>query len=77
VTTRVSGMEDYIRDGENGLLVERGARAFASALERLLDDPGLFARLKANARPSSAPYDWVRIAQQYREAFERILAEGA
>lgn len=77
LTTRVNGMEDFVRDGENGLFVERDAQAFAAALERLLDDDGLFARLQANARPSSEPYDWPRIAQQYREAFERILAEGA
>ncbi len=77
LTTRVNGMEDFVRDGENGLFVERDGQAFARALERLLDDEVLFAHLQANARPSSEPYDWPRVAQQYREAFERILAEGA
>ncbi len=76
VTTRVSGLEDYVRHEENGLFVDRDPGAFAAALERLLENEALLARLRANARPSSAGYDWRTIAQRYREAFGRILAEG-
>lgn len=50
VATRVAGTRDYLRDGENGLLVEPGdAPALAQAVNRLLGDPALAARLAENA----------------------------
>jgi glycogen synthase len=50
VATRAAGTVDYIRDGENGLLVEPGdAPAMANAIQRLLDDPALADRLTAAA----------------------------
>jgi glycosyltransferase involved in cell wall biosynthesis len=53
VATRVGGIPDAVRDGRDGLLVPpRDARALAIALARLLDDPGLAARLGAAARAS-------------------------
>jgi len=46
VASRSGGITDIIRDGENGLLVpESDAGALAAAVDRLLDDPGLAARL--------------------------------
>jgi len=40
VATRAVGTRDYVRDGENGLLVEPGdARGLADAVKRLLENP--------------------------------------
>ena len=48
VATRATGTVDYVRDGENGLLVEPGdAPALAAAVNRLLQDSALAARLAA------------------------------
>ena len=50
VATRAAGTVDYVRDGENGLLVEPGdAPALALAIRRLLQDPALARRLAATA----------------------------
>ena len=50
VATRSIGTADYIRDGENGLLVAPGdASALANAIDRLLRDPALAHRLAAQA----------------------------
>jgi glycosyltransferase involved in cell wall biosynthesis len=46
VTTRRRGMADHLGDGVNALFVPAGdARALATAVERLLADPGLRARM--------------------------------
>lgn len=50
VATRATGTLDYVRDGENGLLVEPGdAPAQAAGVNRLLRDSALAARLAATA----------------------------
>lgn len=51
VATRVSGHEDVVRDGVTGLLVPAGdVQALASALQRMVDDPGLRERMGAAGR---------------------------
>lgn len=54
VATRAVGTADYVRDGENGLLVEpNDAPALADAIERLLRNPDLARRLAATALEDS------------------------
>ncbi len=77
VATRVGGIVDLVRDGENGLLVEpRNPRALAEALVRCLSDRALAGRLAAAARPSVHP--WLATPEEYarrvRELVERVLA---
>lgn len=51
VATRVGGVPELVRDGETGLLAPAGdARGLADAMERLLRDAALRARLGAAAR---------------------------
>jgi len=46
VATRISGIPELVKDGETGLLVPPAdARALATAIERLIRDPALRARL--------------------------------
>jgi glycosyltransferase involved in cell wall biosynthesis len=51
VATRVSGNEDLVEDGENGLLVPPGdPAALAAAIRRLVDDPALASRMGERSR---------------------------
>jgi glycosyltransferase involved in cell wall biosynthesis len=55
IGSRVDGIPDLVRDGENGLLVEPGdAAALAEALVRVLADRGLATKLGAAAREGVA-----------------------
>jgi glycosyltransferase involved in cell wall biosynthesis len=48
IATATGGIPEWLADGETGLLTPPGdVRALASALQRLLDDPGLRARMGA------------------------------
>jgi colanic acid/amylovoran biosynthesis glycosyltransferase len=74
ISTRLSGIPELVRDGENGLLVpERDATALAAAMERLGADPTLAAQLAAEGRQTvRAQYDRARngaaLAQLFRAA---------
>jgi len=75
VATRVGGIPDLVRDGENGLLVEPGDTAgLADALIRILSDRPLAERLAARARKSAEP--WLATPEEYaaklREAVLRL-----
>jgi glycosyltransferase involved in cell wall biosynthesis len=75
VASGIPPMTEFIRDGETGLLAPpRDAAAIAAALERLIDDPALAARLAARARDEvRARFSAEAVADQYR----RFLAEVA
>ncbi len=50
IASRVGGLPEAVEHGENGMLVENTARAVATAMRRLLDDPALARRLGAEGR---------------------------
>jgi len=64
VATRVGGIVDLVRDGENGLLVPANdPAALAEALVRVLSDRSLAGRLAAAARPSAE--SWLATPEDY------------
>jgi glycosyltransferase involved in cell wall biosynthesis len=57
VASRVGGIPEAVREGDNGLLVPpHDAPALAAALARVLDDAGLRARLGKRARMTVAQH---------------------
>jgi glycosyltransferase involved in cell wall biosynthesis len=75
VASRVGGIEDYLRDGENGLFIERDADDIAAKLDRVLGDEGLRARFREQGIKTAANYSWDKIAQQYLRLFDQLMAE--
>lgn len=78
VATRADGARQYVRDGENGLLCPiDDVTALASCLRRVLDEPGLAARLIAGG---SAAYqaDFTReiVTDRLLAAYSRCLELG-
>jgi len=72
VGTRGGGIEDLVRDGENGLLVPPDdPEALAGALVRVLSDRALAERLAVAARPSVEP--WVVTPEEYARRLQALL----
>jgi glycosyltransferase involved in cell wall biosynthesis len=71
VATAVGGVPGVVEDGESGLLVPPGdAAALAAAIERLLDDPQLRARLAEKAREKvEREFSERAMVQGYEEAY--------
>ncbi len=71
----VGGIEDYLRDGENGFHVKREPQDIALKLDRLLNDPQLSKRLSEGGLATAQNYAWDKIAKQYLKLFNEVLAE--
>ncbi len=76
VATRVNGTREVVRDGDTGFLVEVGdVEGLAGALERLLADPGLRARMGGRGRQVVlAEYDEADIVCNLERVYRDRLA---
>ena len=76
IATRTGGIDEVITDGITGLLVQPNSPPeLAAAIEFLLSDPDLRARLAANAfKKVEASYSWNGVAAQF-EAIYRKFAD--
>jgi glycosyltransferase involved in cell wall biosynthesis len=77
VATRVSGSEDIIDDGVNGLLVEpKSPPAMAEALNRIIHDVELATRLGAHGREKAVhTFGLQNVVQECETLYRRLLAE--
>lgn len=69
ITTPRGGNGEVVAEGCNGLIVQPydDPAAFAGAIIRLLDDPGLRERLgRAGRRLAEERYTWKRVAQEWQ-----------
>lgn len=75
VASDVPGCREIVRHNDNGLLVPpRDAPALAAALERLIHDPALRARMGARGREIAvAEFSLERVVRETLELYERLL----
>ena len=69
-----AGVNEFVVDGYNGLMVDRagGAPALAAALKRLIEDEALRRRLGDNGPESVAAFTAERYAQRWIDLIEEL-----
>ena len=78
VTAATPGPLQYVRDGENGLVVGRAdGAALASGIERLIADPELLGRLRSAAHATAQGYTWDRVGRETLGLYEEALEHRA
>jgi glycosyltransferase involved in cell wall biosynthesis len=79
ITTRGGAASEIVEDGETGLLVERGdPRGLADALDTLLGNPELRARMGAAGRDRVARlFTWDRAVARLAGHYEKLVAACA
>jgi GT2 family glycosyltransferase len=74
VCTDAHGNRDFCRDGENCLMPEAEPGAVATAIQRVLDDEVLRARLVEAGLQTAREYDWSRKLDDLERFFEGVAA---
>ena len=76
ISTPATGIPEAVHDGVNGILVPQGdAAALADAIEKLIRNPDLLSRLRAEARPSVLDlFDERRTVARLHELFMEATA---
>jgi glycosyltransferase involved in cell wall biosynthesis len=78
VASAVGGLLDLVVDGETGLLVPPGDRsALRGAIERLLADAALRARLGAAAHVRARQFDWSRVLPRLLGLYKRAVGTAS
>jgi glycosyltransferase involved in cell wall biosynthesis len=73
IASRLGPLADRVRDGVDGLLVPPGdVPAWRAAMQRLVDEPDLLARLRANVRP---PITLQEHASQAQALYAQLIDE--
>jgi glycosyltransferase involved in cell wall biosynthesis len=73
VATAVRGVRELVENGESALLAPPGdSGALASALQAVLDDPTVAARLRAGGQEVAAGYTERAMVDRYLRLYERI-----
>jgi glycosyltransferase involved in cell wall biosynthesis len=75
VASRVAGVPDVIDDGTHGLLVpDKEPALLAAAINRLLDDPALAARLGNAARQRiEQELTWEQTAARFERVYASVV----
>jgi glycosyltransferase involved in cell wall biosynthesis len=76
VASRLPGFECVLRDGVDGLMVDRphDEAGFAATLDRLLDDPALARRMGAAGRQRAiSTFGWPVVADQLEALYDELL----
>ena len=77
ITTPLSGIPEVVRDGETGLLVSPGhAEELADAIERVLVDPELRARLVRAGETVVREFELSKTVHQLRQLFHERSQVG-
>lgn len=74
IASRMGGIPDLIADGETGFLVPPGnPAALAGAMERLLHDRELRARMRARARTRAEQFRAAAVVPRFEAVYTRLL----
>ena len=73
--TPVGGIEEYLKDGRNGMMITQDGADIAQKVEAVFQNDTLAAQLRAAARGAAENYSWDNIARQYIDLLSEILEE--
>ncbi|MBT9151423.1 MAG: D-inositol 3-phosphate glycosyltransferase [candidate division WS2 bacterium] len=76
VASKIGGVPDVVKDGENGLLVQpKDYEALADAIIYLLENEDERERMGKNGREKVESYSWERIAEETEKVYSSLMRQ--
>jgi glycosyltransferase involved in cell wall biosynthesis len=72
VSTCVGGIPALLEDGHDALLTSADPHEMASAIRRLLTEPGLATKLAVNARRKAETMDWAGVLPRWQKLLKEV-----
>jgi len=73
IATKSGGIPEVIKDGQNGILVERNPNDIADAVVTLYKNKDLYEEISQRNIKSVRAFDWNNIADKYIELYETLI----
>jgi glycosyltransferase involved in cell wall biosynthesis len=73
LVTRLYGVEEFMRDGETGWLIERTAESIAAAIVKAGSDRARLRAIGLQARKQVEPYSETEFRRRWRELLESLI----
>lgn len=74
VASRIGGIPDIVKNGENGLLMPpEDSQALADSIIFLLDNEGVRQKMGENGRRKAENYTWDKVAQRTETVYKKLL----
>ncbi len=75
VASKIGGIPDVVKDGENGLLVPpKDSETLANAIIYLLENEDVRERMGRNGRKKVEDYSWARIAKETAKVYNKVIS---
>jgi len=75
IAPRINGVEEWLRDGETGCVVQHDPDSIRAGLLTLRDSPTRLASMSCAAVACARRYTWDEVARRQVEVFEAVAAE--
>ena len=76
VASKIGGVPDVVKDGENGLLAPpKDSDALADAIIYLLENDEVREKMGKSGREKVKDYSWGRIAEETERVYKRVISE--
>lgn len=76
VASKIGGVPDVVKGGENGLLVPpKDSEKLADAIIYLLENEGVRKKMGENGREKVEGYSWERVAEETEKVYKRVISE--
>jgi glycosyltransferase involved in cell wall biosynthesis len=72
LVTAVHGVDEILRDGQNGWVIRQDGRDIAERLMKLGADPALRAKMGEAARKAVAGYSWGKMVREYSALYRSL-----
>jgi len=76
IAPKVGGITEIVKDGMNGILVDKDCQGLVGAMERIYTGNQFRMKLMRNSMETSKEYTWSKIAAKTAKVYREILKTG-